>query len=72
MLLLKALAVGGGERGALLRQPRRIGVAQLDHWLVEHVFGHHLLDQLVDELRDWPVETRADMHANPVQADIRW
>ena len=30
------------------------------------------LVDLVDELRAWPVETRTDMHANPVQADIRW
>ena len=30
------------------------------------------LVELVDELREWPVETRADMHTNPVQSDIRW
>lgn len=30
------------------------------------------LVDLVDELRAWPVETRTDMHANPVQADICW
>ena len=30
------------------------------------------LVQLVDELRDWPIEKRTDMHENPVQADIRW
>lgn len=30
------------------------------------------LVQLVDELRAWPIETRADMHANPTQPEIRW
>ena len=30
------------------------------------------LVELVDELRQWPVEKRADMHTNPVQSDIRW
>jgi creatinine amidohydrolase len=30
------------------------------------------LVQLVDELRDWPIEKRQDMHQGPVQSDIRW
>ena len=30
------------------------------------------LGELVDELREWPVEKRADMHVNPVPSDIRW
>ena len=30
------------------------------------------LVELVDELQEWPVEERADMHTNPVQSDIRW
>jgi creatinine amidohydrolase len=30
------------------------------------------LVQLVDELRAWPIARRQDMHAQPVQADIRW
>ena len=30
------------------------------------------LVELVDELRAWPIEERADMHKNPVQSDIRW
>lgn len=30
------------------------------------------LIELVDELRDWPVEPRTDMHTNPIQSDIRW
>ena len=30
------------------------------------------LVQLVDELRAWPIERRADMHSQPVQRDIRW
>jgi creatinine amidohydrolase len=30
------------------------------------------LVQLVDELRAWPIERRADMHQHPVQSDIRW
>ena len=27
---------------------------------------------LVDELRAWPIERRADMHTGPVQSQIRW
>ncbi|MEW4567042.1 creatininase family protein [Tautonia sp. JC769] len=27
---------------------------------------------LVDELRAWPIERRADMHTHPVQSQIRW
>ncbi|GAC1450975.1 MAG: hypothetical protein NVSMB9_35790 [Isosphaeraceae bacterium] len=27
---------------------------------------------LVDELRAWPIEPRADMHTGPVQSRIRW
>jgi len=27
---------------------------------------------LIDELRAWPIEKRADMHRGPVQANIRW
>lgn len=27
---------------------------------------------LVDELREWPIEKRADMHKSPVQNQIRW
>ena len=27
---------------------------------------------LVDELRDWPIEERAEMHEHPVQSSIRW
>jgi creatinine amidohydrolase len=30
------------------------------------------LVELVDELRAWPIEKRADMHAGPVQSNIRW
>ena len=30
------------------------------------------LISLVDELRDWPVEPRTDMHTAPVQPGIRW
>ena len=30
------------------------------------------LVQLVDELRAWPIEKRADMHTLPVQAGVRW
>jgi creatinine amidohydrolase len=30
------------------------------------------LVQVVDELRAWPVAERQDMHAGPVQADVRW
>jgi creatinine amidohydrolase len=30
------------------------------------------LVQLVDELRAWPIEKRAEMHQGPVQSDIRW
>src|SRR5262245_41210208 len=30
------------------------------------------LVELVDELRDWPIEKRADMHARPVQSHVRW
>ena len=30
------------------------------------------LVDLVDELRQWPIEKRGDMHQNPVQGDIRW
>jgi creatinine amidohydrolase len=30
------------------------------------------LVKLVDELRDWPVAKRQDMHQGPVQSDIRW
>jgi creatinine amidohydrolase len=30
------------------------------------------LVQVVDELRAWPIEARADMHRGPVQSDIRW
>jgi creatinine amidohydrolase len=30
------------------------------------------LVELVDELRAWPIEKRADMHAAPVQGNIRW
>jgi creatinine amidohydrolase len=30
------------------------------------------LVRLVDELRAWPIEKRQDMHAQPVQAQIRW
>ncbi len=30
------------------------------------------LIKLVDELRAWPIEERADMHTHPVQADIQW
>ena len=28
--------------------------------------------QKLDELREWPIAARADMHENPVQKDIRW
>jgi len=27
---------------------------------------------LVDELRDWPIEDRQDMHKHPVQSQIRF
>jgi creatinine amidohydrolase len=27
---------------------------------------------MIDELRAWPIEKRADMHKGPVQKDIRW
>ena len=30
------------------------------------------LVELVDELREWPVEQRSDMHRQPVQSQIRW
>jgi hypothetical protein len=30
------------------------------------------LVDLVDELRAWPIEKRADMHERPVQSQIRW
>ena len=30
------------------------------------------LVELVDELRAWPIEKRADMHKGPVQSQIRW
>jgi creatinine amidohydrolase len=30
------------------------------------------LVQLVDELRAWPIEKRAEMHEGPVQSEIRW
>jgi creatinine amidohydrolase len=30
------------------------------------------LVELVDELRAWPIEKRADMHRTPVQPQIRW
>ena len=30
------------------------------------------LVRLVDELREWPIEKRADMHTGPVQSGIRW
>ena len=30
------------------------------------------LVELIDELRAWPIENRRDMHAGPVQSDIRW
>jgi creatinine amidohydrolase len=30
------------------------------------------LVRLVDELRAWPIEKRADMHTGPVQSQIRW
>ena len=30
-----------------------------------------LLDT-IDELREWPIEERADMHENPIQKNIRW
>ena len=30
------------------------------------------LTELVDELRDWPIEERADQHENPTQPDIQW
>jgi creatinine amidohydrolase/Fe(II)-dependent formamide hydrolase-like protein len=30
------------------------------------------LVDLVDELREWPIAERADMHEQPVQNDIRW
>jgi creatinine amidohydrolase len=30
------------------------------------------LVELIDELRAWPIEKRRDMHAGPVQSDIRW
>jgi creatinine amidohydrolase len=30
------------------------------------------LVSLVDELREWPIEQRADMHTGPVQKQIRW
>ena len=30
------------------------------------------LVELVDELREWPVEQRSDMHRLPVQSQIRW
>ena len=26
----------------------------------------------IDELREWPIEERADMHENPMQKNIRW
>ena len=28
--------------------------------------------ELVDELRDWPIEKRSEMHEHPVQSSIRW
>jgi len=30
------------------------------------------LVELVDELRAWPIEKRADLHASPTQSDIQW
>ncbi len=30
------------------------------------------LVELVDEIRDWPIEDRSDQHEGPVQKDIRW
>ena len=30
------------------------------------------LVSLVDELREWPIEDRKDMHRNPIQDQIRW
>ncbi len=30
------------------------------------------LVELIDELRAWPIETRRDMHQQPVQSEIRW
>lgn len=30
------------------------------------------LVNLIDELRDWPIEKRQDMHRNPVQSHIQW
>jgi creatinine amidohydrolase len=30
------------------------------------------LVQLVDELRDWPIDKRDDLHKQPVQSAIRW
>lgn len=30
------------------------------------------LCELVDELRAWPIEKRADLHTHPVQSQIRW
>ena len=30
------------------------------------------LVKLVDELRAWPIEKRADMHTHPVQSQIQW
>ena len=27
---------------------------------------------LVDKLREWPIEERADMHEQPMQNDIHW
>ncbi|MGE0756196.1 MAG: creatininase family protein [Pirellulaceae bacterium] len=32
----------------------------------------HGLTELVDELRAWPIERRADMHRHPVQTQVRW
>jgi creatinine amidohydrolase len=28
--------------------------------------------ELVDEIRDWPIEPRSDQHTHPVQKNIRW
>lgn len=30
------------------------------------------LVKLVDELREWPIEQRGDMHTHPTQSQIRW
>ena len=30
------------------------------------------LVEAVDELRDWPIDKRADMHEHPIQKTIKW